>query len=121
MNIDTMISFKGMEASPSIETDIRQRVDHLGKFHDRIVGCRVVVDAPHQHKHKGKIYHIHIGISIPGSQILVNREAGHNHAHEDVYVALRDAFDAAKRQLEDLVRKQSGLKTRDILFRKKGK
>ena len=112
MKIETIISFKGMEPSPAVEADIRQRVEHLEKFHDRIVACRVVVNAPHKHGHKGKLYHVHIDLSVPGGSIFVNREAGFDHAHEDIYVALRDAFDAAQRQLEDYVRKHSGFRTK---------
>lgn len=112
MELDTIVSFKGMKPSPAVEADIRERVEHLEQFHDRMVACRVVVEAPHRHQHKGKLYHVHIDISVPGSEIVVTREAGLNHAHEDVFVALRDAFSAAQRQLEDHVRKTSGYKTK---------
>lgn len=112
MQIDTIISFKGMKPSPAIEEDIRGRVQHLEQFHERIVACRVVVEVPHRHGHKGKIYHIHIDLSVPGGEIVVTREAGLDHAHEDVYVALRDAFSAAQRQLEDHVRKHSGYRVK---------
>lgn len=41
-----------------------------------------------------------IDIGVPGSEIVVNRDR-----HEDIYVALRDAFDAARRQLDDYSRR----------------
>ena len=41
-------------------------------------------------------FNVRVDIGVPGSEIVVNRDQ-----HEDVYVALRDAFDAARRQLED--------------------
>ena len=59
----------------------------------------VVVEAPHKHHHQGKQFNVRIDIGVPGNEIVVNRDH-----HEDVYVALRDAFDAAKRQLEDYAR-----------------
>lgn len=108
VEIDPIISFKGMDTSPALEADIRQKIEHLEQFHNRIVSCRVVVEAPHRSGTKGKLYHVHVDVSVPGSEIVVNRESGHDHAHEDAYVALRDAFDAAKRLLEDHVRKTSG-------------
>lgn len=108
MKIETVVTFKDIEPSPAIEADIRRQAEHLERFHDRIITCRVVVSAPHRHHHKGRLYHIHIDLSVPGREIVVNREGGLDHAHEDVYVAIRDAFNAAQRQLEDYVRKQSG-------------
>lgn len=112
MQVETIVSFKGMKPSAAVEADIRDRVERLEQFHDRIVSCRVVVEAPHRHQHKGRLYHVHIDVSVPGGEIVVNREAGLDHAHEDVYVALRDAFSAAQRQLEDHVRKTSGHRTK---------
>lgn len=112
MQVDAIISFKGMKPSPAVEADIRERVDRLEQFHDRIIGCRVVVEAPHRHQNKGKLYHVRIDLRVPGGEIVVSREAGLDHAHEDVYVALRDAFSAAQRQLEDHVRKTSGFRTK---------
>ena len=101
-----------MSPSPAIESDIMEKVRNLEKFHSRIISCRVVVNAPHKHKHKGKLYQIHIDIGIPGERIVVSRDAGFDHAHEDVYVAIRDSFDAAKRKLEDYVRKRSGFRSK---------
>ena len=68
----------------------------------------VVVEAPHRHSHKGKMYHVRIDLSLPGREIVVGREPEQNHAHEDVYVAIRDAFNAAVRRLEDQTRKMRG-------------
>ena len=97
-----------MDPSPSIESAVRERIGRLARFHDRITSCRVVIEAPHRHGHKGKIYHVHIDITVPGREIVVGREREENHAHEDVYVAIRDNFIAAQRQLEDAVREMSG-------------
>ena len=112
MQIDPSISFHNLEHSDAIESDIQRRIDELEKFHPRIIGCNVVVDAPHRDKHKGKIFEVRIDLSVPGDDIAVTREAGVNHAHEDVYVAIRDSFDAARRLLEDKVRKMSGHRTK---------
>jgi ribosomal subunit interface protein len=112
MEIPPQISFRGMDPSPAIEARIREHIDRLGRFHDHITSCNVVVDAPHVHSHKGKIYHVRIDITVPGTEIVVNREPELNHAHEDVYVAIRDGFRAATRQLEDVARKMSGHRTK---------
>ena len=103
MQIPLQITIRGIEHSDALETHIREKADKLDEFFDRIMSCRVVVEVPHKHHHQGKQFTVRIDIGVPGSEIVVNRD----HA-EDVYVALRDAFDAAKRQLEDYARKIRG-------------
>ena len=88
-----------MDPSPAVEERIRQKAEKLERFHDRIVGCTVVVEAPHRHHHKGKLYNVRVDISVPGKDVVVDRAKPIDHAHEDVYVAVRDAFDAAVRRL----------------------
>lgn len=108
MEVEPQISFKGMDSSPAIEARIRERIGRLSRFHDRIISCNVVIEAPHVHGRKGRIYHVRLDITVPGSEIVVNREPEANAAHEDVYVAIRDSFNAAQRQLADAARKMSG-------------
>ncbi len=112
MQIEPRISFQNLERSDAVERAIRSRIDELEQFHPRLIGCQVVVDVPHRDKRKGRIYEIRIDLSVPGKDICVTREAGANHAHEDIYVAIRDSFDAARRLLEDQVRKTSGHRTK---------
>ena len=103
MYIPLQITIRGIEHSDALETHIREKAEKLDEFFDRIMSCRVVVEVPHKHHHQGKQFNVRLDIGVPGSEIVVNRD----HA-EDVYVALRDAFDAAKRQLEDYARKMRG-------------
>jgi ribosomal subunit interface protein len=103
MQIPLQITIRDMEHSDALETHIRDKANKLDEYFDRIMSCRVVVEMPHKHHHQGKQFNVRIDIGVPGSEIVVNRD----HA-EDVYVALRDAFDAAKRQLEDYARKIRG-------------
>jgi ribosomal subunit interface protein len=102
------ILFRNMDHSDAVDADIRKKIASLERFSDQIIDCRVVVDAPHRHSHKGGLYDVHINISMPGQDIVINRTGSRNHAHEDVYVAIRDAFDAAVRKLEEHVRKARG-------------
>ena len=66
----------------------------------RISNCHVVLDSPHRHHHKGSLFHVHITLTIPGDQIVISRDSDQDHSHEDAYVALRDAFESATRQIE---------------------
>ena len=112
MQLPLQITFRDVEASDAIEARIKENTDRLERFYDRITGCRVVVASSTRRGHKGRLYQIGIDLTVPGGEIVVNRDPGQNRAHEDVYVAIRDAFRAAKRQLEDHVRRQSGHRTK---------
>ena len=105
---DVQIAFRGMETSPSVEARVRRRAEELQRISDRVTACRVTLEAAHRRHRQGTIYHVHIELGVPGGKIVVNREPGENHAHEDMHVAVRDAFDAARRQLLDHTRRLDG-------------
>lgn len=115
MQIPLEVSFRNMESSAAVETDVREKAAKLERYFDRITSCRVVVEAPHQHQRKGKLYEVRIDITVPGREIAVTHQGPKNHAHEDVYVAVRDAFNAAARQVEDHARKVRGKVKRHTL------
>jgi len=93
------ITFKGMEHSEALETKIRERTEKLEQHADRIQRCRVVVEAPHRSHQKGGLYEVRIDVRVPGEELVVNRTGHRNQAHEDPYVAVRDAFNAMTNQL----------------------
>lgn len=102
------ITFHGVEPTPAIEAKIRDRFAKLEQLSDGIVACHVTVDAPHRHHHKGTIFNVRIDLTVKHGEIVVGRDPAHDHAHEDLYVAIRDSFDVARRLLQDHVRKQRG-------------
>jgi ribosomal subunit interface protein len=106
MQMPMQISFRGVPPSAAIEQAVRERAERLERFHGRITGCRVMIESPHRRHHQGKLYHVRIDLTVPGGELVVNREPADSHAHEDLYVAIRDAFDAARRRLEDHVHRQ---------------
>lgn len=108
MKLPLQIAFRDIPPSEALEADIRKKVAKLEQIFDRIMSCRVVVEAPHGHHNKGRLYHVSIDLTVPGEELVVNRSAEKNHAHENAYVAVRDAFNAARRMLQDFVRKQRG-------------
>ena len=103
MEIPLQITSRDFELTDAIRSEILQKTEKLDKFYDRIMRCRVVVETPHRHKHEGKLYNVQIYLSIPGRDIIVKREP-----HEDLYVAIRNSFDAAKRKLEEVARLKRG-------------
>jgi ribosomal subunit interface protein len=108
MQVPLSISFRNVPPSPAIEADIREKAAKLEEFCDRITSARVVIETPHRQHRQGKLFHVRIDLRVPGRELVVSREPAAHHAYEDVYVAIRDAFDGAKRQLEDYVREMRG-------------
>ncbi len=103
MNTPLEISFKGLDKSKIIETKIAEKAAKLERIFDRMTHCRVVVAAPNKHAHKGKIYEIKIDIGIPDhAPLILTHEATVGSAQEDLAIAVRDAFDAARRRLDDI-------------------
>ena len=103
MQIPVQITIRDVDHSEALETHIREKVRKLDEFFNHIMSCRVVVEMPHKHQRQGKQFNVRIDIGVAGGEIAVNRD--HD---EDVYVALRDGFDVAKRQLADYARKLRG-------------
>ena len=108
MPIPLQVTFRKMLPSPFVRERIRERADKLEQFHQRVTDCRVVVEAPHRHHHKGKLFTIAVEVRVPGAMLTSHRNPGQRHTHEDVYVALRDSFDSIERQLEDFARRKRG-------------
>ncbi len=106
MNIPLQITFRHMEASPALEERIRTLVARLEKFSAQIVRCHIVVEGPAGHHQQGERFAIGVEISVPGRQIVIHRARPSDSGHEDPYVALRDAFFAARRQLQDYERER---------------
>jgi len=102
------VHFTNMERSKAVEQAIRERTEKLEQFYGGITSCHVFVDAPHRHHRKGNRYEVRLEIRIPGKEIAVNNKPGDVNAHEDVYVAIRDAFKAMERQLKRWKRQVRG-------------
>ncbi len=116
MTASLQITVRDMPHSEAIDGAIRKKAQKLDRFYDRITSCRVLVEAMHRHQHQGKHYQVRIDITVPGSELAVTRDPSGNDSHEDVYVAIRDAFDAARRQLQDYARRERGeVKTQEIV------
>lgn len=95
-----------METSPAVESKIRERVRRLSHFSPHILSGRVVVEQAHKHHQQGNLFHVRVHIRVPAADLVASMVHDLHHAHEDVYVAIRDAFDVLQRQLEDYVRRR---------------
>lgn len=97
------IVLRDIAPSDALETHIREKAEKLELFYPHIIGCTATVQLAGKHKHQGKFFNVRLDVTVPGGELVINRDM-----HEDVYVAMRDAFDAMKRRLEDYAQRQRG-------------
>ena len=105
MKLPLQITFRHMDSSPALEARIRELASRLEKFSAHITRCHVILEPPAHHKHQGLLYDFTIDITLPDEEIAIRHAHPADHSHEDPYVALRDAFRAARRKIEDYERK----------------
>ena len=103
MQQSLQLTTHNLSLSDIAEERIRSRAEKLERFCDQIISCHVTVDAPHHHKQKGESYDVNIAITVPGEELVIKHEPD-----EDVYVAIRDSFDAAERKLKEHSERRSG-------------
>jgi ribosome-associated translation inhibitor RaiA len=101
MKLPLNIQFLGMDRSGALENTARELAQKLETIAPDIMACRVAIELEQKHKQQGRPYTVRIDLTLPGHELAVNRVQ-----NEDVYVALRDAFDSMRRQLEDVVSKR---------------
>ena len=126
MRLTPSITFRGIESSPGLEAEILRRIRKLETYYDSIMGCRVLVEPVQRHHQAGNRYHVRIDLTVPGEEIVVAHEASLHATAQDTQienarkesepeperkhalVAIHEAFDAARRQLQDYARRQRG-------------
>lgn len=108
MQIPLQIRFRNFESTAAVEAAVRKRAEQLERIDHTITSCRVTIELAHRHRHKGNLFHVVIDVRTPSGEVAVSRMPDDEHAHEDVYVAIRDAFDAARRRLQDQLRESQG-------------
>ena len=104
MRLPLDVTIQGIGHSDAVEAKIRERAERLDQFSAGISRCEVWVNAPHRHHRKGALYDLRIRLTVPGEEIVID----HQPEREDVFVAIRESFDAARRQLEDYERRRRG-------------
>ena len=102
MQVPLELSTRRITLSPALEADLRKRATKLERHYDRITSCRIAVERPSNHHNEGGPYRVRLDITVPGSELVANKEA------EDLNAAIRDAFDAAERQVEEFSQRRRG-------------
>ncbi|MCC6751069.1 MAG: ribosome-associated translation inhibitor RaiA [Deltaproteobacteria bacterium] len=100
MTSPVQITFRGIQATPHVEELIHEEAGKLMRLYDRITDCRVVVDQPHRHHRHGRLFQVKVQLTVPGDQLVAARAPDADHSHEELTVAVRGAFEAARRELQ---------------------
>ena len=126
MQLTPTITFRGIDPSAALEAEIRTRIGKLETYYRPIMGCHVLVELAERHHETGNRYHVRIDVTVPGEEIVVAHEASLHATAQDVdaekatkeaepdperkhaRVAVREAFDIARRRLQDYGRRQRG-------------
>jgi cold shock CspA family protein/ribosome-associated translation inhibitor RaiA len=127
MQTTPTVTFRRIHSSEALEADIRRRIDALEKYYSSIMGCRVLVEVPQRHHQTGNRVHVRIDLTVPGEEIVVAHDAGLHATAQDLdrgkatknteldperryaHVAVREAFEVARRRLQDYGRRQRGV------------
>ena len=107
MQLPLQITYRHMDKPPVLDDFIRERAEKLDQFAPNIMSCRIVVDAPHQHKNKGNLYQLTVDVTLPGHEIALTRSPDDHQEYEDPYVLVRDIFESVERQIEELSRRKA--------------
>ena len=139
MQLTPTITFRGIEPSASLEAEIRTRIHKLETYYRSIMGCRVLVELAGRHHETGNRYHVRIDLTVPGEEIVVAHEASLHATAQDLdlpkatkedepdperkhaLVAVHQAFDIARRRLQDYARRQRGTVKAPVLRQPRGR
>ena len=105
MTNEFQVLFHNIVQTDALAQAVQKRINKLERYSDQILSGRVVLDAPHNNHYKGKVFSVGIEIHTSLKEIIINQGKQNNHAHEDLYIAIRDAFNAAERQLKSITKK----------------
>jgi len=106
MEATLQMTFRSMDPSPAVEEKIREAAAKLETLEPRLTRCHVTIETRRRRHHKASLVHVGIDLTVPGAEIAVTRDPEMEHGHEDALVAVRDAFDAARRRVQALPRRR---------------
>lgn len=108
MEVPPEIAFRHIEPTDALKERVLEGIDDLEKVYDKLISCRVMIEETNPGRSSGKLNHVRLDISVPGHEVVVNRNPPERPASQDLPQAINEAFATAKRQLKELKDKQRG-------------
>lgn len=103
------IVYRNLDSSAALERLIHEQADKLEEVCDHITTGRVVLEKPHAHPKSGSYWRVNIDLHVPpGHEVVVKHDGGAGDLHEDLYQAVREAFETVRRRLRKLGQVQRG-------------
>jgi hypothetical protein len=102
------VVFHNAEPSDAVWTRANYFLAKLARAYPGIMRGSMVIEGRHRHHHQGNLYHVSLRLHLPNGDVMVSHDPERNHAHEDVYVSMRDACDAARKQLDAVTEQRNG-------------
>lgn len=125
MPIPTTMTFRRVRGTEPLRDQIRERVDKLGTY-GSVLSARVLVELAERHRHDGNHVHVRINLALRGETLIVDQRVSTRPTararaedrlrkqdelardHRRAKVAIREAFEAAQRRLQDRERRRRG-------------
>src|SRR5262245_48549211 len=93
---------KDVTLPPAMADEVMERARRLERHVDRITRCRVTIEGSGKHHRQGW-YSVKIDLLVPGTEIVIHKQEALN-----LDLALKKAFEAAERRLEDRQSRRRG-------------
>lgn len=126
MTLPLQVTFRNVPLPDRVEAVVRRRAAQLDRYYDAIMSCRVLVERADRHHADGSRFHVRVELGVPGGEVVVSHDSSLHggarrtgrprerkedeidRAHKHAEVAVRKAFDAVRRRLQDFARRQRG-------------
>ena len=100
LETEPKITFENMDSSDFVRERVRDEIARLEEAYGRITACRVVVGMPEKGHRKGSLFQVRIHLVLPGGrEVVVHPSTAGHQPNADARIAIRKAFDVARRQL----------------------
>lgn len=108
MQVEPEIAYRNVEPTPAIQKQILRGLSQLERTHPRITACRIMVEIPHPRHVRGNLHRVRIDVTVPGREVVVNRDPPARRRREEATAAIREAFALVRQQLRDLREQEAG-------------
>jgi ribosomal subunit interface protein len=107
MQIPLDVSYRDVPKTDAIESLVSEKVAKLEEVCDHITSCHIAIEKVHDRPRSGSPYRVRIDLTVPpGHEVVAESNPDEGIQYDALDVVIRDAFDAALRQLKKLTDRQ---------------